>query len=391
MRKRASRSKRKTLVVILLISMTVAIACLGILFATSHRPTQHTHPTSNTPHSKIVPTPPSKPKPSSPAQLREKVAQLLMVGVTSKQMAIDLEKSYHIGGFLLRPGSGLFNKTALAAVESYSKTPLLLAIDQEGGYVSRIPNTTFSRDSALYMGTLSNDKVEALGYQMGAALSATGANIDLAPVVDLDDGHNAAVSAIDRSFSSDPAIVEIKSQAFSSGLLRAHVVPTYKHFPGLGYANGPSDGNTDSGPATSPPLAILKARDLLPYRPVFTTTSPAIIMVGNQIVPGLTGRQPASLSRATYQLLRTTYHFNQVIMTDELLLAKAVSTVQPDPSAAVITALKAGADIPLINPSETGTVGNIIDAVVHTIQDGRLHETDIDASLARVNQLRASL
>ena len=116
-----------------------------------------------------------------------------------------------------------------------------------------------------------------------------------------------------------------------------------------------------------------------------------MVMVGNQIVPGLTDGKPASLTAATYHLLRKDYGFTQVVVTDELLLAKAVKQVEPTGSKAVIAALQAGADMPLINPSKASDVATIIHAVVKAIKSGTLSEKDVDTSLERVLILKSRL
>ena len=73
-----------------------------------------------------------------------------------------------------------------------------------------------------------------------------------------------------------------------------------KHFPGHGHASGDSH----EGGVVTPPLAELKANDLIPYQ-TLTTQAPVAVMVGHMQVPGLTGTDPASLSPAAYGLLRS--------------------------------------------------------------------------------------
>jgi len=323
--------------------------------------------------------------------LRDKIGQLLVIGANSRGMAVSLEKQYQIGGFLLRPRSGLYSKEATTAISHAGQLPPLLIVDQEGGRVSRLSSAVFSHDSAKYMGTLPDGEVEKIGYKMGLAIKDVGANLDYAPVVDLDDGKNAVISTIDRSFSSDPDVVTKKARAFAHGLRRAGIVPTFKHFPGLGRATGATGGNTDTGTATSPLFSSLKAHDLLPYHQLLRPGDISTVMVGNQIVPELTNGQPASLNAATYRYLRDTYGFDQVVFTDELLLAKAVARVYPHPAEAVIAAIKAGADMPLVDPADEKTVGSIIDSIAASVNRGEISEYQIDASLARIMTLKSAI
>lgn len=322
--------------------------------------------------------------------LQEKIGQLLFVGVVSKDLAVALESKYQIGGFLLMTGSDLFSAQATMAVEQAGQLPPLFAIDQEGGEVSRLPNNTFKQYTAKYMAALPDEQVEQIAQTMGQQMAAISANVNFAPVLDLDNGKNAAISIPKRSFGVDPAVVAQKATAFAKGLRSAKVVPTFKHFPGLGRATGPTNGNTDTGTATSPPLQDLEQNDLKPYETVINQGL-AAVMVGNQTVPNLTNGLPASLSVDAYSLLRTKYGFTQVIFTDEIADAKAVSTTQPTAGDAVIAALKAGADMPLINVTNQQQVDAVIAAVTKAVLDGRLSESQLNTSLTRVLQLKTAI
>src|SRR5581483_586671 len=101
--------------------------------------------------------------------------------------------------------------------------------------------------------------------------------------------------------------------AFAQGLQAAGIVPVVKHVPGIGHASA----DTDLGPATDPPLAQLQGHDLIPFDQAVSAGAP-VVMVSHAIVPGLTGGLPASLSPATYQLLRDGLGFQGVAVTDAL-------------------------------------------------------------------------
>lgn len=378
--KKSFASQAVLAVIFLLIGLA---ACLLIVNHLSDTPISGTAVTGSSSESKL--------KLPADFNLNDKIGQLLIVGVTSQDAAINLEKQYQIGGFLIRTGSDLFSKTATNNVAGAGQLPPLFAVDEEGGQVSRLPAVDFTTYSAKYMGGLSDDAVKSVAYGMAQAMNQIGASVDFAPVVDLDNGQNAAISQLERAFSSQPSTVGAKASAFAAGLRQGGVAPTFKHFPGLGYADGPTQGDTDAGPATTPDLATLEVNDLLPYTRLLQPNLIGCVMVGNQIVPGLTNQLPASLSSAAYNLLRTRYHFNQVVFTDELLLAKAVTEVYPDPADAVIAAIKAGADMPLIDTDNPEVVANIISGVASAVQNGQIKQAQINASLARILKLKSSL
>lgn len=354
------------------------------------KPTAEKHQSQ---HNKAPEAPkPTPPKPTgltipSNFTLEQKIGQLLVVGISDKDTAVNLEKTYQIGGFLLMTNSNMFTKAATDEVKQAGALRPIIAVDQEGGYVSRLPDQVFRSYTAHYMGTLPNDQVQGIGNQMGQSLAAIGANVDFAPVLDLDDGHNAAISYWQRSFSSDPAIVAQKASAFADGLRAAGVVPTFKHFPGLGYATGDTNGNTDTGPATTPPFTTLQRKDLLPYK-ILQTSDVSTVMVGNQIVPGLTNGLPASLSTATYSRLRKDYDFQQVTFTDEIAGAKAIAQVETTPTQAVIDALNAGADMPLINIATEQDAIDIINGVAQAVQNKQVSIGRMSEALDRVMALK---
>ena len=91
----------------------------------------------------------------------------------------------------------------------------------------------------------------------------------------------------DRSFSDDPKRVTEYADAFAAGLRDGGVLPVFKHFPGHGHAGGDSHRTSVS----TPPLAALRADDLLPYRTLLSS-GPVAVMVGHLNVPGLTNGSP---------------------------------------------------------------------------------------------------
>jgi beta-N-acetylhexosaminidase len=320
--------------------------------------------------------------------LKQKVAQMLMVGVSDKSEAVDLEKNYQIGGFLLNSsGSSFgFSKSDIDDIRQAGQLPAIFAIDEEGGEVDRLGAGI---PSAKAMGSMSDDQVKQQGADVGKKMSDLGITVDFAPVLDLDNGSNQAISVPGRSFSADPNTVAKKAGAFAAGLESAKIVPTFKHFPGLGNATGSTDGNTDTGSATTPNISSLKNNDLKPYAALLKGDSAtSAVMVGNQVVPGLTNGQPASLSKAAYDLLYNDYSFNQVAFTDELANAVAIKDSGHSPEEAVLAAIKAGADMPLFNSSDESQVSSIIDYVAQAAQSDPTLQTQIGGSLQKIIALK---
>ncbi len=143
--------------------------------------------------------------------------------------------------------------------------------------------------------------------------------------------------------------------AYARGLRDAGLLPVLKHFPGHGHGSGDSH----TGGVVTPPLADLQNNDLIPYR-TLVAQAPVAVMVGHLQVPGLTGSDPASLSPAAYNLLRSGGYggppFAGVVFTDDLSSMAAINE-RYGVAEAVLRALQAGADVALWVTTDRGARG----------------------------------
>lgn len=220
--------------------------------------------------------------------------------------------------------------------------PAFIAIDQEGGRVSRLEPWIGPTPTAVQLAAAGEDGARAFGAATGRTLAALGCNLDFAPVADLCDP--AAPNGIgDRSFGTDPAAVARLAGAFLAGLQSEGVAGCLKHFPGLG------DTAVDSHevlPVVERDAARLDAEDLVPYRSPGTT--PACIMVGHGCYPALDPEDglPATLSRRiVHGLLRERLGYEGLVVSDDLEMG-AVAPRDVDGRAAV-DAVAAGCDLVL--------------------------------------------
>jgi beta-N-acetylhexosaminidase len=210
-----------------------------------------------------------------------------------------------------------------------------------------------------------------------------GITIDFAPVVDVTDAPDGVIG--DRSFSADPNTVTAYAGAYAQGLRDAGLLPVLKHFPGHGHGSGDSH----TGAVVTPPLSDLQNVDLVPYR-TLVTAAPVAVMVGHLQVPGLTGDDPASLSRAALQLLRdgTGYGappFNGPVFSDDLSSMAAISD-RYGVSDAVLRTLQAGTDVALW--VTTDEVPAVLDRLEKAVAAAELTMPAVDQSLVRVATMK---
>ncbi len=308
----------------------------------------------------------------------------MVVGELTLARALEPEARAGVGGFVLMgepaAATGPALRTALSdlvsAAAAAGRVGPWLSTDTEGGPVSRLANILGTIPSARKMATeWTPEEVESAMRAHGAALRGLGITMDLAPVLDTAPPTDPVADESQRSFSGTPAVVAAYGIAYAAGLRAGGVVAVGKHFPGLGHASA----DTDTGPATDAPLAELRGTDLVPFARAVSSGIPAV-MVGHPIVPGLTGGLPASLSPATYVLLRKTLHFDGVAMTDALS-AGAISAAGYSEATAAVAAVRAGADMAMVDAS---TWEPVVGALVHALSQDAIPRAQADASVARV-------
>jgi beta-N-acetylhexosaminidase len=345
-----------------------------------------------------VPNPPAKLPvplaPSAPAcgdgqallagmSTRDKLAQLLMVGVTGAADARAVVDTHHVGGIMVGSWTDLSmlsdgSLTDIAA--SAGPLPLAVSVDEEGGRVSRLAALIGSQPSPRVLAqTHTPEEVYGIALQRGQAMRSLGITVDFAPVVDVSSAPDETVIG-DRSFSSDPSAVTDYAGAYARGLRDAGVLPVLKHFPGHGHGSGDSH----AGSVVTPPVADLQNNDLIPYR-TLDAQAPVGVMVGHMQVPGLTGSDPASLSPAAYALLRSGDYggppFNGPVFTDDLSSMRAIND-RFGVADAALRALQAGADTALW--VTTGEVPAVLDRLDKALTAGELTMSGVDASVLRM-------
>lgn len=267
--------------------------------------------------------------------------------------------------------------TQLAAV----RTDALIAIDEEGGDVTRLAHaigSPYPGNAAL--GRVDDPELTHTIYQaIGAELVAVGVNLDLAPTADVNSADNNPIIGT-RSFGADSDLVARHTAAAVTGLRQAGVGACAKHFPGHGSTVMDSHLTLPTVDATS---QLLHTRDLPPFAAAITAGVPAI-MTAHIRVPALTGDAPATFSRSVLvELLREEYGFGGALVTDALEMAGAADAAGGVPNAAV-RALVAGADLLCIGSQvDAALVEQVAAAIVAAVQHGELPLTRLEEAAER--------
>ncbi len=233
-----------------------------------------------------------------------------------------------------------------AALDSRLGLPLLVATDQEGGWIRHIKGATTITPGNMAIGASGRpyDAYRSANL-IGRELAALGVNMDFAPSVDLATKPKSYIIG-PRAFSDDPELAASLGSAFVRGLADAGVIATAKHFPGHGDTEDDSHGVL---PVIRVDEKTLWDRELLPYRVLSAEGIPAI-MSGHLCFPLVTGDGwPASLSPYFMTtLLRGRIGFRGLAVTDDLAMngaGEAAGSI----SEACIKAVEAGNDLLMIS------------------------------------------
>ena len=351
-------------------------------------PIQATVPTEIPVIQAAVPTEPKDPIQELLEQmsLEERVGQLFLARCDSDTALEDIRK-YHLGGFVLF-GRDFDGQTpdslreTLAAYQAASRLPLLIAVDEEGGTVTRISRYPAFReepfpsirDSYARNGLEACLAVEEAKCQL---LSSLNINVNLGPVCDISTQPQAFLYP--RSLGQD---AETTAQYVSQTVQlmdTCQIGSVLKHFPGYG-----NNDDTHTGIAVdNRSLEELEANDLIPFAAGIEAGCGAI-MVSHTIVEALDEVLPASLSPAVHQYLRETMGFHGVILTDDLVM-EAI-TEQYGAGEAAVLAVLAGND--LLCATDYAVQ---YEAVLQAVLDGRIDMVTLDNAVKAVLKWKMEL
>jgi beta-N-acetylhexosaminidase len=264
-----------------------------------------------------------------------------------------------MGGVVLLRNGWLTRSTAAAVTAKLQRAactggePLLIAVDQEGGIVRRLPWAP-PTEAPADMSSPSVAHAQAAGA--AEALLSVGIDVDFAPVVDTPSSASSFLGS--RAFSRSRTRNAKMARAFVGGLQSNGIAATAKHFPGLGLATG----NTDHGRIVIRDAAWKLREGLLPFESA-VHAGVKLVMISTAIYPKLDGsKRPAAFSSTIVNgILRQTLGFKGVTVTDSLT-APAADAIRHTATRAML----AGSDLLIFggeSASERGYSALVRDAV----------------------------
>jgi beta-glucosidase-like glycosyl hydrolase/CubicO group peptidase (beta-lactamase class C family) len=319
---------------------------------------------------------------SASLNLDQKIAQFFMLGAyptqgeTNRADVEKIIKDYNIGGIIFFKGHPTQIASWSNSFQSAAKTPLFVSIDGEWGINMRA-DSTIQYPRQLTLGAIqNNDLILNMGERIGNECKAIGININLAPVIDINNNVNNPVIN-DRSFGEDKYNVALKGLAYAQGMQNVGVMAVGKHFPGHG------DTDTDSHktlPVIPHTFERLDSLELFPFK-VAIENGMMGMMVAHLSIPSLdnTPNLASSLSKKVVtHLLKDSLGFDGLVFSDALNM-KGVSKYFA-PGEVDKIAFLAGNDVLVVSED----IPRGIALIKQAVNDGEISEAYIDMRLRKV-------
>lgn len=324
--------------------------------------------------------------------LDQKVGQLFQVRVSGSTLS-DSDRAIiadrHIGGVIYFQYNGNLDEPAQAAQLSNDLQtaalgpggdgiPLLISMDQEGGRVTRITGGAQFPGNMGIGASRSADLSRLTGSVFGAEIRAVGANMDLAPVLDVNNNPDNPVIGV-RSFGEDPELAAEMGIGYLQGLHDYGVIACAKHFPGHG------DTNVDSHTGLPVVTYDFNTLDTIHGRPFREAIAAGLdtVMTAHIVVTCLDPDRPATLSPQVIDgYLRANLGFDGVVMTDSMGMAGITSGYGVAQSS--VMAIQAGVDMLSLPPD----LDTAVNAVRSAVQTGDVSQARLDQAVTRILRLK---
>jgi len=315
-------------------------------------------------------------------ELEKKIGQLFIIGFEGTTVTPELEeifKKYQPGGVLLL-SKNIENAEQLKSLVSDLQAlsleetglPLLVAVDQEGGFISRID---FLQEKTAQSEIENLEQAYQVGLNRGKELKDLGVNLNLAPLLDLT---SEGDFLFERSFQKSATETGLLAKSLISGQKAAGILTAMKHFPGYGGITfHPEDE-----------LAVLETLPEISQFEKATEANPELVMAANVVYKALDPLSPFTFSQTGIQSLKNDISPEIIIISDDLAQDSLLNnftlkeiTTKP---------IEAGVDI-LIFSGWDIEVSQGLEAFYTAFKNGEVSKTKVETALSRIIQLKQNL
>ncbi|MDD2696811.1 MAG: glycoside hydrolase family 3 N-terminal domain-containing protein, partial [Candidatus Pacebacteria bacterium] len=315
-------------------------------------------------------------------ELESQVGQLFIIGFEGKSVTPDFEqlfRKYLPGGVLLL-SKNIESKEQLKKLtedlQSLSlreaKLPLFIAVDQEGGVISRVD---FAGEKTPQSEINDPNQAYQVGLERGEELKDLGINLNLAPVLDMTQEGDFLFN---RSFQKDAAETGELAKSLVLGQKTAGILSAVKHFPGYGDINFNPEGSlakVDSLPEIS---QFKKAAE----------ASPEFVLTANVVYKSLDSSLPFSFSSNALQFLKANLGENALIVTDDLAQNYLLENFSLEDI--IKKPIEAGADILIFSGWEID-VSQGLDAFFTSFENNEISQAKIKEAISKIIKIKENI
>jgi beta-N-acetylhexosaminidase len=292
-----------------------------------------------------------------------------------------------LGGFILMGGNISGDAAQVKAVTDAltldAALPPLIAIDQEGGTVSRLPWDRMPGGRALQADDAA--QTQEVFAQRAHLVADTGANLNFGIIADVPRGASSFIAS--RALGTDAESASMRVAAAVKGE-RGIVLSTLKHFPGHGAAPGDSHHLI---PTTAETVDQWRADDARPF--IAGVDAGAEVLMFGHLAYTAVDAAPASLSARWHAVARDELGFDGLMITDDLgMLSSSGVAAYRNPVANAVTAIAAGNDMVLMIAGSTATTASEMETgIAQAVADGTLPAARLQDAAEHVMALRLQL
>jgi len=338
--------------------------------------------------------------------LERKIGQMLMLGfpgetITPDSPIVAALRDHGIAGVVLFDNNadlGVFDRNITgttqlealtAALWSYADTPIFVAVDEEGGIISRLKERYGfpSSVSAAYLGEKNDLNLTRVSSdKLVDNLAHYRINLNLAPVVDLNlNPANPVIAVKQRSFSADSDLVTAHAAEVIKSHHRRNVITCLKHFPGHG------SSRDDSHLGLVDVTATWSEKELLPYKNLIEQGVVDMVMTAHTFNTAIDPDYPATLSKNTIDgILRKRLGYDGVVASDDLYMGAIAQHYSFE--TVLEKTINAGVDLLLLandKQNSSDIAPHTIEIVRNMVESGKISKERIDQACGRIMALKA--
>ncbi len=303
-----------------------------------------------------------------------KIGRVVAAGETSKKAV----ETYPIGGLIYFD----YNlkdyeqtREMLENIQGFSKIPLFLGVDEEGGRVSRVgmnEKMKVTRHPPMSEIT-TEDEAYKVGATLGKELTGLGFNLDFAPVADIIvNEKNTEIG--NRSFGSDPKKTALLVKSVVKGLKENNMCSVLKHFPGHGSTYTDSHTGYSQSERT---LEEIRENELIPFKAGIDEGAD-FVLLSHMTLTNSKEKLPCSVSEEICNILKNELGFKGLIITDSFKMGAITDMFSPEEAA--LKAINAGVDVILMPES----LDKAHKGIMEGIASGKLSEERINESVLKI-------